>query len=415
MNRLEQPAHSLQASENGSSLGERVRSLRLGERDTSSRSATPISLTVAWGLCTILLVTTLAFGYRTYRITPSEESSSTAAGRQSSPATGSSSHSTIVASGDAKASGSVVLESKGYVVPVHTILVSPKVSGILIWLDPALEEGNAFQEGELLAIIEDVEYRAERDQCLANLHNLQAQLSRQRQLPRPEEVFPSEAKVREFEANVIDLRDQVKRTERLFGQRAVNEEELIHKRQTLHMTEHQLSTRKAELALLMAGAWKPDLDAALALVNRSQAELDKAQWKFDNTFIYAPVTGTILNKKAERGNLVNPSAFSNGLSASLCDMADLCDLEIELEIQEREVAKVIKGMPCTVVPEAFQNDESFLKKYPEGYRGYVSRLMPTANRAKGAIPVRVRVHVPAEESGVYLKPQMGVIVSFKKA
>jgi multidrug resistance efflux pump len=180
------------------------------------------------------------------------------------------------------------------------------------------------------------------------------------------------------------------------------------------MAEHQLATRRAELALLKAGAWKPDVEAADALVNRARAELAKAQWKLDNTFIYAPVTGTILTKKAERGNLVNPSAFSNGLAASLCDMADLSDLEIELEIQERDISRVSKGMPCTVVPEAFQSYAPFLKKYPEGYRGFVSRLMPTANRAKGAIPVRVRVEVPREEEGVYLKPEMGVIVSFKK-
>ena len=40
--------------------------------------------------------------------------------------------------------------------------------------------------------------------------------------------------------------------------------------------------------------------------------------------------------------------------------------------------------------------------------------MPTADRAKGAIPVRVKVKVPAEEEGVYLKPEMGALVSFLK-
>jgi hypothetical protein len=40
--------------------------------------------------------------------------------------------------------------------------------------------------------------------------------------------------------------------------------------------------------------------------------------------------------------------------------------------------------------------------------------MPTADRSKGAIPVRVKVKVPTEEEGVYLKPEMGAIVSFLK-
>jgi HlyD family secretion protein len=53
--------------------------------------------------------------------------------------------------------------------------------------------------------------------------------------------------------------------------------------------------------------------------------------------------------------------------------------------------------------------------YPERmYDGVVSRLMPQADRGKGSVPVRVRVNVPKEEEGVYLKPDMGVVVFFFK-
>ena len=84
-------------------------------------------------------------------------------------------------------------------------------------------------------------------------------------------------------------------------------------------------------------------------------------------------------------------------------MADLSDLEIDLSIQERDVARVFKDQKCKVRAEA----------YPERmYEGHVSRLMPIADRAKGAVPVRVKVVIPAAEEGVYLKPEMGVNVSF---
>jgi hypothetical protein len=78
---------------------------------------------------------------------------------------------------------------------------------------------------------------------------------------------------------------------------------------------------------------------------------------------------------------------------------------VDLTIQERDVAKVFKDQRCKIRPEAF----------PERiYDGFVSRLMPIADRAKGAVPVRVKVAVPRKEEGVYLKPEMGVIVSFFK-
>jgi hypothetical protein len=40
--------------------------------------------------------------------------------------------------------------------------------------------------------------------------------------------------------------------------------------------------------------------------------------------------------------------------------------------------------------------------------------MPIADRARGAVPVRVKVQVPKDEEGVYLKPDMGAVVSFFK-
>ena len=66
--------------------------------------------------------------------------------------------------------------------------------------------------------------------------------------------------------------------------------------------------------------------------------------------------------------------------------------------------QVQKDQKCRVAAEAWPNRPP--------YKGVVSRLMPTADRAKGAIPVRVKVQVPRDEEGVYLKPEMGAVVSF---
>src|SRR5207247_6838694 len=119
--------------------------------------------------------------------------------------------------------------------------------------------------------------------------------------------------------------------------------------------------------------------AAAAELDVAKHRLTKAEWRLDNCTIRAPLDGTILTKKAELGNLVNPLAFG-ATSGSICEMANLADLEVELDITERDVAKVIKGMPCRIRAEA----------YPDRiYPGFVDRLMPIANRGTGAVPVRV--------------------------
>jgi len=84
-------------------------------------------------------------------------------------------------------------------------------------------------------------------------------------------------------------------------------------------------------------------------------------------------------------------------------MADLSDLEVDLNIQERDISVVKVGQKCRVRAEAYSD---------RIYEGHVDRLMPIADRAKGAIPVRVKIRIPPEEEGVYLKPEMGAIVTF---
>ena len=132
--------------------------------------------------------------------------------------------------------------------------------------------------------------------------------------------------------------------------------------------------------------------------------LVKAEWQLDNCTIVAPITGTLLKKNVEEGNIVNPVAF-NG-SFSVCEMADLSNLEVDLSIQERDIARVFKD----------QRLHRAVGGVPDRpYSGWVSRLMPIADRAKGAVSVRVKIRIPAEEEGVYLKPEMGAVVTFYAA
>ena len=164
---------------------------------------------------------------------------------------------------------------------------------------------------------------------------------------------------------------------------------------------------------MRSGPRDEKIATAIGDIAQVQADYDKAIWRWNNTQVKAPIKGIILSKKTEEGNIVNPSAFSNGLSASLCEMADLYDLEIDLSIAERDIAKVFKGQECRVRAEAFPG---------RIYRGYVSRIMPMADRSKAAVPVRVRVQFPAqdqkgqplpmEKQGEFLRPDMGAIATF---
>ena len=126
----------------------------------------------------------------------------------------------------------------------------------------------------------------------------------------------------------------------------------------------QRRVQRLQLAVKLAveGPRVERIAAARWQVNQAAAELAKAEWRLSNCIIRAPVSGTILKKNAEEGSLVNPVAMQGFYS--LCEMADLSDLEVELMIQEREVSKIFKNQRCKVRAEAFPD---------RVYEGYVSR------------------------------------------
>jgi HlyD family secretion protein len=380
-----------QTGRNGSgTLSDRVRSLRLSERSSAGRGGK-----LPWVLCVLLLGSTLAFGFQAFR-------------RPSDAAKGKPAAEAAAVSGPRAGSGDVVLQAKGYIIPAHQIQVSPQVGGRIENL--YITEGMRVEKGQILAQLEVIEYETDWKRAVAK-HEAAVQTSQLAERSLPSEEKRAEHEQAEAQADLLDIAARYERAQRL-PPGSVSVEEMLRMRAQKDMAQARFKRSEQGSRLAQMGKWR--VAATKAEAAAAKADLEKALWRLENCTVHAPVSGTILTKKAEEGNLVNPAAYSNGLSASLCDLADLSDLEVDLSIQERDIAVIHVGQGCTIMPEAFQADKRFLARHPNGYAGEVSRLMPIADRAKGAIPVRVKVRVPRDEEGVYLKPDMGVIVSFKK-
>jgi RND family efflux transporter MFP subunit len=159
----------------------------------------------------------------------------------------------------------------------------------------------------------------------------------------------------------------------------------------------QLKLAETKLNKARESLVKPDIVIAQAEVAVAQARVGVAEQRVASCVIRAPVDGTILARRAEVGSLINP--FGYQLPASLCDLADLRAMEIELWVPERDLEKISKGQACTIRVEAIPRLSC---------RGSVARILPVADRGKGAVGVRVRVDLPPGEER--LRPEMGALV-----
>lgn len=401
MNELPQSNGSTSVAADGNRpvpLSDRVRSLRLP--DKVHKPGGGIAW-LPWSLCVVLAASTAYLAYENYHAPAAETEQH--AGANSLPSNPASPRAPSLPSAGAAPQlppGATALESKGYIIPVHQIQVSPKVSGMVIELN--FEEGMQVKEGFILAKLEAVEYQAEYDRVLgmtlAAKHRVQEMTKY-----RDDEVRQAKAELDDAVAQQEQLYLEYRRNSELRAVNVVSPKDYELSESAYKSQAQRVKRLEIAKKLLEIGPRDERIAAAKAEMAQTEAELVKAKWKLDNCTVRAPVSGTILSKKAEKGNMVNPAAFSNGLSASLCDMADLSDMEVDLAIAERDIGKIFKGQKCRVKAEAF----------PERvYTGFVSRLMPTADRAKGAVPVRVKIDIPREEEGRFLRPEMGAVVTF---
>ncbi len=379
------PAPDFKSSaDDSSALHQRVLSLRLPQQEPSRGSG---GVKVAWALVIVLAV---VVGVLAALLLQRGSPEARAPISQEQPS----------AEAQTASSGNIALDSKGYIMPVQRILVSPKVSGMIVKLD--ILEGRRVKKGAVLAELEDVDYQAALRHDESALEGARQRLAEIVAM-RPNEIGQAKAEVERAKPDLAQLKADYERSRELFThQNAMSRLDYELAESKYRQADQHLRSLEFALAMLEKSRGNK-VAAAEADVRAAEADLAIARWKLDNCKIRAPISGTVLKKNAEEGNLVNPIAM-NG-SFSLCDLADLSDLEVELTIEERDISKVAPGQKCKVRTEA----------YPDRiYEGIVSRLMHIADRNKAAIPVRVKVTVPREEEGIYLKPDMTAMVSFLK-
>ena len=213
----------------------------------------------------------------------------------------------------------------------------------------------------MLAELEDVDYQADLAHTESSLEGARQRLA-EIEAMMPKEIGQAKAELERAKAELVQLKADYDRDGKLFvNKKAISQSDYDLAESKYLSGDQHVHSLEFALGLLESSRGKK-VAAAEAEVRQDKADLAKARWHLDNCKIRAPISGTILKKNAEEGNLVNPIAM-NG-SFSLCDLADLSDLEVELTIEERDISKVAVGQKCKVRTEA----------YPERvYEGVVSR------------------------------------------
>jgi len=302
------------------------------------------------------------------------------------------------------AAGSTVLSATGYIVAHHTINVNSKVTGRLEWI--GVEKGDKVKEGQVLVRLEDQEFRAAYEQAKGAVENAQAYLEELQHGSRPEEIQQAEHNLDEARATLVNDKLTLDRTKELAANGVVSRQQLDDATAKFESDQQRVNSLEKVFELAKIGPRPEELLRAQGALTQAQGQLDYAKSQLDATVIRAPVTGTILDRTAEKGELITAqfaSAAAGGPQGSVVSLADLNDLQVELDIAQADFARLAPNQKAIVTTDTYPDKQ---------YDGEIAQISPEANRQKATVQVKVQVLNPEKYPEIQLRPEMNATVRF---
>ncbi|HWI40004.1 MAG TPA: efflux RND transporter periplasmic adaptor subunit [Verrucomicrobiae bacterium] len=252
-----------------------------------------------------------------------------------------------------------VLNATGYVVAQRKAAVACKATGRLEWL--GVEEGSRVRAGEVIARLENDDTVASREQAAAALAASRESLAQAR-------------------AELADAALSLGRHRELVEQGVVSR------------AEFDVAHSRVEKARAAVAAGEASMRAAAATLKGAAVSVEYSN-------IRAPFDGVVLTKNADVGDIVTPLGAAANARSAVVTIADMGSLQVEADVAESSVGKVKVGQPCEILLDALPDRR---------FAGVVHAVVPTADRAKATVMVKVRFL----EKDPRILPEMSAKVAF---
>jgi len=292
-------------------------------------------------------------------------------------------------------SGSVILTATGYIIPHHKIEANSKVTGRVAWI--GVEKGDKVKEGQVLVRLEDQEFRAQYDQARGAAESAKAQLDELQHGSRTEEIQQAEHNLSEARATAANDKVTLDRTKKLVAQAVLSQQALDDATAKYESSQQRVHSLEQNYRLSKLGPRAEEIDRAKGALTQAEGQAAYAKSQLDATVIRAPITGTILDRSVEKGELLTGQFAS--AARPVFSLANLEDIQADLDIAQDDFAKLGPHQKAVVTVDAFPD----LK-----WDGVIAEVSPEANRQKSTIEVKVQILNPDS----HLRPEMNTTVRF---
>jgi multidrug resistance efflux pump len=235
----------------------------------------------------------------------------------------------------------------------ENIAIGAALAGLVLEVYvPSERVGTHVKAGQPLFRVDDRHLRSQLKVADAQLASAQERLAKLEKQPRPEELPPSQAKLKAATANASRLQDQYERANRLVRAGALAQEEYVLRQRAYDAAVQEQAQAQAEYDLLKAGAWQPDINIAKAAVSEARAQVEQIKTEIARATVTAPVDGVVLQVNVRPGERV-----SDLDTKALLVLGDVSTFHVRVDIDERDIARFRRGAPAKSYPRGETSHE----------------------------------------------------------
>jgi HlyD family secretion protein len=217
-----------------------------------------------------------------------------------------------------------------------------------------VEEGNAIRRGQVLAVLENADYRAQVIAAEADVAAREADLRKVVNGARNQERSEAWSSVRAAQAVMNNAQAEMVRRQRLWAAGVISREELDRYTREYDVARARYQEAAEHHSLVDDRAREEDRSLAEANLKLARARLEEARARYAKTFIVSPIDGTVLRKHHRNGESVSNSSISPD---SILTVGDKEVLRVRVDVDETEVSKVRVGQQAYVTADAFRGQK----------------------------------------------------------
>lgn len=298
---------------------------------------------------------------------------------------------------------SVTVSANGTIKPERLINVSPKTSGRLKSL--LVKEGDRVKQGQILAYMDDSNFRGQLTGAQGQLAAAQANLQKSIAGNRSEDIAQAQAELSNAQAALQEAATNLRQNQQLYSSGAISNRDLIASRAAYDSGKAQVTRAQQALALQQNGSRPEDIAQARAQVMQQQGAVQNIQTQINDTVIRAPFSGVVTKKYADPGAFVTPttagSEVSSATSSSILSLGSVN--QVVADVAESNISQIRLGQEISFQADAYPG---------KTFTGRVTQIAVQSTVEQNVTSFEVKAAIVSDPQQL-LRSGMNVNVQFK--